>query len=455
MKINKINFTRPSVVWLETILYERYGHKFNLRINTFGDWELSLSISERVISFPVYASTFRSADSNLPISHWDASAEGWRSVLDSPIPAPGVSYLPYPLIKETSLGVHLAYDLLGLTYWMLSRQEEVGRVDLDEHDRFPAFSSHAFKYGYLERPIVDEWLHILSQVIQRIWPNLPIKQHIFSMHVSHDVDRPSLYAFQPWGRIVRMMAGNLVKRRDILSFIQAPYIKFTTKDSLHKWDPFNTFKWLMDRSDDHGKRCTFYFLSDQTSTLHDADYNLNSLIIRNLIKYIHSRGHEIGLHPSYNSYLDPEQIKIELELLQNLLEAEGIEQNSIGGRMHYLRWKQPITLKAFADAGLSYDSTLGYADRPGFRCGTCFEYPAFDPVAQEQLKLRIRPLILMEGTIIESAYLGLGVSDSAEQKMRNLKDTCKLVGGNFEFLWHNSFLTTHRLSEMYVNLVKY
>lgn len=454
MEINKFDFTISSVNWLELIFNERYGHKFTLKINSFGNWELGLFGFERVITFPAYSSTFRRADSNLALCYWDASAEGWFSVMNSPIPAPGVKYLPFPLIKNTSLGVHVDYDIVGLTYWMLSRQEEVGRIDLDEHGRFSAVSSHAFKYGYLDRPIVDEWLDILSQVIRRTWSNLPINQHIFSIKVSHDVDRPSLYSFQSWSNIFRMMAGNLIKRGDFLSFIQAPYIKFTTKEALHKADPFNTFQWLMDRSDDHGVRSTFYFLSDKTSIIYDSDYDLNSLIIRNLLKNIHLRGHEIGLHPSYNSYLNPEQIRYEFDQLQNILIDEGIEQESIGGRMHYLRWKQPITLKAFAEAGLSFDSTLGYADIPGFRCGTCFEYPAFDPVSQKQLKLRIRPLILMEGSIIKSAYLGLGASDSAEIKMHNLKRACKLVGGNFEFLWHNSFLTSKRLVEMYINLLE-
>lgn len=55
--------------------------------------------------------------------------------------------------------------------------------------------------------------------------------------------------------------------------------------------------------------------------------------------------------------------------------------------MHYLRWGHPTTLQAWNDAGMDYDSTLGYADSPGFRCGTCFEYPAFNPITQQQLAI--------------------------------------------------------------------
>ena len=52
---------------------------------------------------------------------------------------------------------------------MLCRIEEIGRSDLDEHKRFPASESHAFKHNYLDRPVVDEWMHVLGQVIRMRW----------------------------------------------------------------------------------------------------------------------------------------------------------------------------------------------------------------------------------------------------------------------------------------------
>jgi hypothetical protein len=39
------------------------------------------------------------------------------------------------------------------------------------------------------------------------------------------------------------------------------------------------------------------------------------------------------------------------------------------------------------EAGIDYGSTLSYADHAGFRCGVCYEYPAFDIKKRKQLKL--------------------------------------------------------------------
>ena len=106
--------------------------------------------------------------------------------------------------------------------------------------------------------------------------------------------------------------------------------------------------------------------------------------------------------------------------------------------MHYLRWEQPTTLKGLVKSNIDYDSTLGYADHPGFRCGTCFEYPAFDPITQQVLPLRIRPFIAMECSVMSKLYMGLGTGVEALDVFADLKNACKAVGGSFTLLWHNS-----------------
>ena len=117
--------------------------------------------------------------------------------------------------------------------------------------------------------------------------------------------------------------------------------------------------------------------------------------------------------------------------------------------MHYLRWQHPTTLRAWDTADMTYDSTLGYADRPGFRCGTCHEYPAFDPEYQKELTLIVRPLVVMECSVIADAYLGLGNSDQALEKFIKLKKNCYLVEGLFTVLWHNSFFGNKNFLDIY------
>lgn len=447
-----IQYTASALSWLETILSERFGREFRLTVQA-GTVHLTLPSSFGQIEILRANTRFSPIDGQVAMSEWNAQAEGWTTVLHGVLPAPGAVKLPAPLIEQSANGFRIHYDLLGLTYWMLSRHEEVGRSDLDAHGRFPATASHAFKHGYLERPIVDEWLHVLGQVIQRTWPSIELQQHAFSMKVSHDVDWPSLYGFQSYAGIAKAMAGHLIKRRDLGWTLRAPWIWLNSGQRLHPADPANTFDWIMDVSERHGLKSAFYFICGRTDASKDADYEPEHPAIRDLMRRISDRGHEIGLHPSYGTYQRPELIEAEAQRLRKVLEAEGIRQNEWGGRMHFLRWEHPTTLEGWERAGMSYDSTLSYADRPGFRCGTCFEYPAFDPVADTMLKLRIRPLIAMECTVMAPHYMGLGTGEAAAAKFKQLKDACRAVGGCFTLLWHNTQFGSQAERELYQRVV--
>ncbi|CAG2141806.1 hypothetical protein LMG26411_02122 [Cupriavidus numazuensis] len=434
----------PILSWLRQILAERFGHRFLLRDDGNGYVSLGIADDPRVIEIASTPGQFIDGDGGSDLCHgtWDAALEGWQPAIAGVLPAPGLAGVSGPLIERTAGGYRVHYDILGFAYWMLTRQEEVGRSDLDEHGRFPATASHAFRHGYLERPVVDEWLHVLGQVMGRLWPTLPLARHHYRLCVSHDVDMPSRYGFVRAKTMLRRMAADVLKHRDFHSALTAPRFWRGTRSTLHPDDPANTFDWIMSLSEFQGISSAFYFICGRTHPDRDADYEPEHPAIRHLMRRIHLRGHEIGLHPSYNTYLAPASLQREATRLKRVCAEEGIEQPAWGGRMHFLRWEQPTTLRYWEDAGMDYDSTLGYADRPGFRCGTCFEYPAFDPVARHALKIRVRPLIAMECTIIAQRYMNLGLGDTARAKFTELVGRCKAVNGTFTLLWHNAELCT-------------
>lgn len=434
--------------WFEKILKERFGHDFT--VTEGGErYDISLPGSTKRVIFDVRQLSFTKASSDFPCTQYDATAEGWTFITGKTLFAPAVSELPSPLIECCKDGFVVHYDILGLTYWMLTRMEEVNSQDLDCHGRVHAKSSHAYRYGYLKRPIVDEWFIILGQVITRVWPELQLKRSEYSVKLSHDVDRPSRYAFTSLKSFARAVVGDLVKRKKMSTLLIGPLSKFNSGRSLHAIDPLNTFNWIMSLSEQYGLKSAFYFICGCTDKSKDADYDIDHPAIRELMNQINQRGHEIGLHPSYGSFQSSEIIKTEAKRLRKVCDEESIQQTGFGGRMHYLRWQQPTTMLAWENAGMAYDSTLGYAELTGFRCGTCFDYPAFDPVKKRAYNLRIRPLIAMETTVISTQYMGLELGDSALSEFATLIDTCRSVNGCFTLLWHNSELETKPKRDLY------
>lgn len=347
--------------------------------------------------------------------------------------------------------IQLPIDIFGSAFYMLSCYEEVVRHDRDEHDRFPGWASLAFQEDFLDRPIVDEYIEILWAAMQQLWPQLRRRRHTFRIHVSHDVDRPARYQFvSVWG-FLRALGGDVLKRRAFNRAIQGPLIRRSGRKMLDPRDPYNTFDWLMDQSERQGIKSAFYFICGRSCAVRDAAYELNDPAIENLLVRIHERGHEIGLHPSFDTYLAPERLCAEADHLRATCDRLGISQDEWGGRMHYLRWRQPDTARAWEAAGLDYDCTLGFADYVGFRCGTCREYSTYDCVERRPLSLRLRPLLVMEQSLLAEQYMGLSDSNAA-RRAEIIRSRTEKMGGNFTLLWHNSELTRHSKKEIYLDM---
>jgi len=333
--------------------------------------------------------------------------------------------------------IQLGVDILGSVFFMLTRYEEVVLPFRDEHGRFPAKMSLAYREGFLDRPIVDEYVEILWACMKRLWPRLKRKDRNYQVFLSHDVDCLAGAMGKPWISVLRGISGDLAKRRDLGLAWRRFKAKVTGQYAV---DPANTFDFIMNASEQYGLKSAFYFKTDSSDSRFDENYSLDSPWARKLLSRIHKRGHEIGLHTSYNAYKDPVQTRAEFETLLRVADKLHIVQDQWGGRQHYLRWENPITWQIWEDAGLNYDTTVGFAEHVGFRCGTCRDFPVFNLRTRKALRLRERPLIVMDATLLAPQYMALKFEQALE-KIERLSDTCRRYGGNFTLLWHNtSFL---------------
>ncbi|UTY23924.1 hypothetical protein [Treponema denticola] len=172
-----------------------------------------------------------------------------------------------------------------------------------------------------------------------------------------------------------------------------------------------------------------------------------------LLRGIDKHGHEIGIHGFYGTYLDKKAFNDDIRLLQNTCDSLGIEQRIGGGRQHYLQWQNPDTFNVWESAGMEYDSTLSFADMPGFRCGSCYEYSVYDCVKRKKLKLKEHPLIAMECSIIAERYMNLGLTDQALEVFKQLKAKCRFYKGNFVLLFHNTELIADKQKEFYIKVL--
>lgn len=351
-------------------------------------------------------------------------------------------------LQVTDNEIICGIDIFASIFFMLSRWEEYVNKIRDQHNRFPATASLEYQHNFLLRPVVNEYVEMLWNMLKALGYEGQRKQRKFEIKVSHDVDLAYFYYnFNLYG-LFRKSARQLIKNKFPLNAFRVLYHGAKYFLGCQFSDPYDTFDYLMSVSEQHGLCSAFYFITDNTSKL-DSNYQLTDPKIKQLLQKIFRRGHEIGLHPSYHTYQNKAQLCKEFDRLRKTCADLGIVQNQYGGRQHFLRWGAAVTPSIWDQAGLNYDSTLGYADYIGFRCGVCYEFPLFDFIERKTLKLVERPLIVMECSLISQRYMGHGFSDKGLEIALNLKDRCKKYHGLFNLLWHNSFFNNDKQAFAY------
>ena len=358
--------------------------------------------------------------------------------------------VPEITIAENSIDCRI--DILGGIFFMLSRYEEIVVNERHEHDRFSAHSSIAYKENFLFRPIVNEYVELLFALLRYLFPQIERKKMQFRITPTHDVDVPFSYLNISVSSIIKRMGGDVLKRKSMR----------LACDTLSQWkkvnngkveaDPYYSFDFIMTQSEKRGLKSSFYFLPSGSPEML-MQYPVSLSEMQSLLQTIDKRGHEIGIHGFYGTYLNSKAFTGDVQLLRDTLEVLGIGQEIKGGRQHYLQWQNPETFVIWGNAGMKYDSTLSFADMPGFRCGTCYEYSVYDCITRRKLKLKERPLIAMECSIIAERYMNLGLTDDALQVFKNLKAKCKYYNGNFVLLFHNTEFVREAQKQFYIEVL--
>jgi hypothetical protein len=352
-------------------------------------------------------------------------------------------------LLDNTLVCHI--DIFSTCFFFLSRWEELLPTERDEHNRFPILGTYGFRNNIHMRPIVDEYAYFLERLLQKIGLKCN-RTNSFSISPTCDVDLPIDPHYHNFIKLTKGCLADIIKRRSLKRALNkiGGYRKVLAGG--FKVDPNYTFDYQMDMAEKNGLKHRFYFISGHSSAK-DGYYSLQDKVILQLLQSINNRGHEIGIHFSYNSYNDIAIMKRELQNLQNTLQRLGIDQNILGGRQHFLRFEMPVTLRYWSELGLKYDSTMAYAEHSGFRAGTCSPFPVFDVIERMKLTIVEKPLTIMECTFLDEKYMDLGYSNQTLDYMLGLRSLVKKYNGEFTLLWHNSYFTNERDFEFYEALI--
>lgn len=376
-----------------------------------------------------------------------------RLAQTSPVVAIADTHHPSPITHHPSLGeqrfeiksiptaggylVKLEGDLIGPAFYLLARGEEYVVRERDQHDRFQWAYTTLRPPELAARPVVSEYAHLLlaamkqacicagiSTVQKEFWPG----GRPMAACLTHDVDVVKRGRL-PRGVAARDVAGvvsSVACGRLRAAGRQAASIART---AARGQDPYWTFHQIAGLERDHGYRSTYFFMAGHHHP-EDAAYDLSRPPVGRLAMGLADSGCEVALHGSYASYTDPRSLQAQKERLERLL-GEPVA----GHRNHLLRFRVPDSWRAHEAAGFSYDSTLGFADREGFRGGHAFPFHPFDLGGSRTLDLLEIPVAVMDMTL--QKYRRLRPEEAERATVAVLEQT-RAVGGLANLLWHNT-----------------
>jgi hypothetical protein len=458
-----LNLTFPEEMeaplrWAVGVVFEEFLG-LEVSIATMDTNEFTISHSSKRLTMPalfprwgIDGPKVTDAIPTPPLSSWDLGAlHSQIDHADFPRSLPLLFGTSDVFVSDDAIRVGV--DILGTIFFMLSRFEEVFATHRDVHDRFPASASLANLSGFLYRPIVDEYVEVLWALMKKLWPGLMRKAQAGRVFVSCDVDQPFDRVGNSYSKLARSVGGDLCRRLDPgLAVNRVRNFSQSTRDD-YRFDPYHTFDWYMDVCEKNNRQAAFYFIAGHTAGEIDGTYEIFETRILALLSQISRRGHEIGLHASYNTFRAPESISNERLRLVAACEKAGLNIAIEGNRQHYLRWDASQTADHLDKAGFRYDTSGSFADAPGFRYGTSRTFTMWSWQTMSSLSIKQRPLVLMECSVLSKSNLNLGYTDKSLSFMKQLRYQALRFGGDFTVLWHNSHLLSNSDREFFCEIV--
>jgi hypothetical protein len=357
------------------------------------------------------------------------------------------------------------FDLFGSVFYLISRYEEyLAEAKFDRLGRYDPTSSWAYKNSCLERPLIDEWLQRLEEVLvahsgtytdtasggtdNDVAPGgagtglapggagiglAPGRHERLRFAPTYDIDLPWCYQHKPlWVKLAYA----------VMYFLQGRWKRLVELYRVNMGqvpDPFDNFYWLdqvhaaLETSVGSLSRESpvYFFPVAASHNRYDQNPKPSQAAYQELIQR-HAAKYPIGIHPSFYSSSQPGLLAAEIGLLSRIT---GLPITI--SRYHYIHFRLPQGYRLLIDNGIRADYSMGYGEQNGFRASYSRPFGWYDLEKEMETPLKVVPFCFMEAT---SYYQKEQDGPATLQEMERYSEAIRKTGGRMTTIWHNSSL---------------
>jgi len=320
----------------------------------------------------------------------------------------------------------IPFDIFSAVFFLISRYEEYHPHTPDKHERYPYTDSILHKNGWLERPLVDEWVeHLRKLLVEKYGLSIPPKA--FTYLPTYDIDIAWSYKHKG---LVRN-AGGFVK--DLFGLRINDALKRVLVNMFDAQDPYYAFPFMYSLHNRFGYQPLYFVLAALKTSEYDKNISPNHKAMQKLIRSFAEHG-TVGIHPSYNSGQQNYLFKEEKVALENITG----KMISIS-RQHYIRLFLPQTYRQLIADGITDDYSMGYGTHIGFRAGTGASFYWYDLENEKQKMLQVHPFCFMDSTARFDMQLS---SEDAFDRLEEMERSLRRTNSQLVTVFHNFSLGT-------------
>ncbi|OJX91929.1 MAG: hypothetical protein BGP01_06500 [Paludibacter sp. 47-17] len=344
------------------------------------------------------------------------------------------------IITKEGSQIIINYDIVASAFYFLSGWNEYVSSSKDDFNRVKYDSTLIHQLKIDGVPVVNYYFDILRDAIHQITGKAvktPWQEHPFAVALSHDID----VCKRSW------LEGSFseIKKKKFFSVPKLIANRFFGKD-----DWFNFDKIIRIEKKYHANS-TFYFLPQKgrVNGWKNADYDIQSTEIKAVIQSLSENGNEIGVHGSFGTHDNSGLLNRDIARIP--------DKTAEGNRFHFLMFDIYRTVSVLENAGVKYDTSIGFAEQIGFRRGTCLPFYMYNFEKNETSTVLEIPLIVMDASLMYKKYMGLSQKDSVPAVIALIEEV-KKFNGVFSILWHNTSFSDYKYTgwcEVYEQILSY